>query len=130
MKAYFKKTWWEYLLLVLLCIAAPLLIRQLAPNPLISFPSAISIWYYIAMPVLCSAVIAAASRKLGDFDWAALAVMELLLLLHLLIMNGFSLGSSSDMPIYLALILASIPALATFLVGGIASAIALKAGRA
>lgn len=128
MNAYLNKTWWEYLLLVLLCVLMPLWISKTAPDVLLSFPSAISIWFFIAMPLLCGIMITIASKKLGIFDWSALVAMWLMLLLFGWILNGYSLNAA-NFPIQYALIVISFPVLETLLFGGIASIFVLHKKR-
>lgn len=127
MRAYINKTWWAYLLLLLFCIVIPLVLANLEVTVLSS--SIMTIWYFIAMPVLCSVVITITSSKINDYDWAALVVIWLLPLLLNFMLSGFKIVLDPCMPIHYELIILSIPVLETFFLSGIASIIVLHKQR-
>lgn len=128
MRAYFNKTWREYILLLLFCTVVPILLGRLIAPPLIN-NTAYMIWYFLAMPLLCSAMLTMTSKRLGDFDWAAFAVMWLLMLLHAFILNDFTIPTPYLKPLLYVVTFVSFPALETLLLGGIATIVVLHKKR-
>lgn len=127
MRAYFNKTWREYILLLLLLIVIPTLLMRFSSLFLSSSPELV--YYFIVMPILCGLVITITSSKINAYDWAAIATVWLLPLLLNFMLSGFKIAYDPCMPIHYALIILLIPALEAFAVSGIASIIVLHKKR-
>ena len=116
-----KRPWWAFVILFCLC-GVSYLAREFGEGVMLPPTSFFGIWHLFVLPVLGTVVLVAANRLGGKYDFVLLLAFELLTLAWMFVPEIIRAGgffSPFELPIWFAVLVLSLPAIAAFILSGI-----------
>lgn len=126
-----KRPWWAFVILFCLC-GVSYLAREFSEGVMLPPTSFFGIWHLFVLPVLGTVVLVAANRLGGKYDFVLLLAFELLLLAWMFVPEIIRAGgffTPFELPIWFAVLVLSLPAIAAFILSGITYLITKMAAR-